>query len=229
VAVFGRPRGRLRPFCSEPVCGGAGMATQNSMPRIKPRFLRAAPLLLTVFVLGVPGGAQAHRGPCADAGVARVFLPWGDPAWYASVPDGGLEAGGAGWALTNGAQIVSGNESYFVRSPGDSHALSLRPSSSATSAPACVGPGHPTMRFFVRGASTAQGVLTVSVKLPGDLNFVPIGVIAASDTWQPSPILPVVTNALALAAPQQAVFRFEAGGGGSWFVDDIYVDPYGKG
>jgi hypothetical protein len=229
MAVIGRRHGRLRPFCVDTVCRGAGTAIPAPMPRIKPRFLRAAPLLLTVLILGAPAAARAQFAACPSEGVAQVFLPWGDPSWYASVPDGGLEAGGAGWALDHGAAIVSGNEPYYVRSPSDSQALSLRPSASASSAPACVGPGHPTVRFFVRGGNPPQGVLTVAVKLPGGSQFVPIGVIAASDTWRPSPILPVVTNTLALVIPQQAVFRFEPAGGGTWYVDDLYVDPYGKG
>jgi hypothetical protein len=197
--------------------------------KLSPR--RAALLAAAAFLLGVPGDAQARIGSCAGEPVAQVFRPWADLSWYASVPDGGLEAGGAGWALNSGAAIVSPNESYYVRSPSDLRALSLGPSGSASSAPACVGPGHPTMRFFVRGVNT-PGVLRVSVKLSdplGGSRFVPIGAVAGTETWQPSPILPLFTNTLALVVPQQAVFRFEPAGAGTWYVDDVYVDPYGKG
>jgi hypothetical protein len=197
------------------------------------RFKRAAPLLLTVLVLAAPGEAQARFGACPGQSVAQVFLPWADPAWYATVPDGGLEAGGAGWALASGASIVTENEPYYVRSASDSRALSLAPSASASSAPACVGPGHPTLRFFARGVNTRQAVLNVSVQIvdpAGGARWVPIGAVAGTGSWQPSPILPIVTNALAPVVPQPAVFRFApAGGGGTWYVDDVYVDPYGKG
>jgi hypothetical protein len=164
--------------------------------------------------------------------VAKVFLPWADPAWYASVPDGGLEEGGAGWMLGAGAAVVNGNEPFYVRSAGDSQALALAPGSWAASPPECVGPGHPTVRFFVRSERATQTALSVSVDLvdpTGAARSVPIGVIAPAPAWQPSPVLAIVTNAVAIAVPQQAVFHFTPHGAGAWYVDDVYVDPYGKG
>jgi hypothetical protein len=194
---------------------------------------RTAPLLLTVLVLAAaPGEARAQLGTCAGGPAAQVFLPWADSSWYASVPDGGFEAGGAGWALAGDAAIVNGNESYFVRSSADSRALALGPSGDAFSPPACVGPGKPTLRFFVRAAGAPHDVLNVSVQLldpAGGARWVPIGAVARTGRWQPAPILPIATNLLALVVSQEAVFRFAPAGGGTWYVDDIYVDPYGKG
>jgi hypothetical protein len=193
---------------------------------------RAALLALAVFIVGVPPGAQARLGACPGQPVSQVFLPWADPSWYASVPDGGLEAGGTGWTLQGGATIVNGNEPYFVRSASDTRALAVGPSGSAASAPECIGPGHPTVRFFVRSENAANTALIVTVELTdpaGGSRSVPIGVITPTPAWQPSPVLPVLTNALALLGPQRAVFRFTSRGAGDWYVDDVYVDPYGKG
>src|SRR5918995_4672663 len=112
---------------------------------------RVALVLFAIAVASVPGEAHAQIwSGCAAEPVARVFLPWGDPGWYASVPDGGLEAGGAGWTLRAGAAVVDGNEPFHVRSDSDARALSLPPGASASTPGTCVGPGHPTLRFFLR-------------------------------------------------------------------------------
>ena len=43
---------------------------------------------------------------------------------------------------------------------------------------------------------------------------------------RPEPVLPVVANLI----DDEVAFRFTAVGlGSSWVVDDVYVDPYGKG
>jgi hypothetical protein len=192
---------------------------------------RAALLALAVSLVAAPTSAHAGLGACAGQPVAQVFLPWADPAWYAAAPDGGLEAGGAGWALGGGAAVVTGNEPYHVRSATDSRSLALGPSASAASPAICLGPGHPTVRFFVRSQPATRSPLTVTAEftdLAGNRRSVPIGVIAPTATWQPSPALPVLLNTVALVSPQQAVFRFTAGDG-AWAVDDLYVDPYGKG
>jgi hypothetical protein len=192
---------------------------------------RAALLALAVSLAGAPASAHAWLGACPAQPVAQVFLPWADPAWYEAVPDGGLEAGGAGWALGGGAAVVGGNEPYHVHSASDSRSLALPPAASAASPAVCLGPGHPTLRFFARSDAATRSALTVSAEFAdpaGVRRSVPIGVITPTAAWRPSPALPIVLNTLALVGPQQAVFRFTAGDGG-WSVDDVYVDPYGKG
>jgi hypothetical protein len=189
--------------------------------------------LLALAVLLAPASAYAGLGACPEQPTAQVFLPWADPAWYAAVPDGGLEAGGTGWTLGPGATIAAGNEPYYVHSATDARSLALGPSASAASPATCLGPGHPTLRFFARSQPGTQIALTITAEFvdpAGVSRSIPIGVIAPTPAWRPSPVLPVVLNtlALALAMPQAAAFRFTAGDGG-WSVDDVYVDPYGKG
>jgi hypothetical protein len=198
--------------------------------KIRPR--HAALLAFAALLFTAPSAAQARVGLCAGEPLAQVFLPWADPSWYASVPDGGLEGGGAGWALLGDAAVVDANESYYVRSPDDSQALALPGGASATSPATCVGPGRPTLRFFARASNAQRAWLAVSVEFvdpTGQRRSVPIGVVSGTSSWQPSPPLPVVANTLALLGPQQAAFRFTPTGDGRWFVDDVYVDPYGKG
>ncbi|HET6551773.1 MAG TPA: hypothetical protein VFG79_25115 [Solirubrobacter sp.] len=193
-----------------------------------------AVVVVALAALALPTSAQAQLGAtCPLRSVAQVFLPWGDLGWYASVPDGGLEAGGGSWDLRGGAHVVEENEPFHVRRATDRWSLALVPGASAASASMCIGPGHPTVRFFVRNSGSDQAVLTVTVEFTdpsGAQQSVPIGVIGAGAEWQPSPPLPVAINLLSLLAIQHASFRFTAsGGGGHWGIDDVYVDPYGKG
>jgi|SRR4051812_37008023 hypothetical protein len=194
------------------------------------RCLRRAALLALAALLA-PASAHAGLGACPAQPVTQAFLPWSDPSWYTLVPDGGVEAGGAGWTLGAGASIAAGNEPFYVHAATDVRSLALGPLASAASPATCLGPGHPTLRFFARSQPGTRTALTVAAEFvdpAGVSHSVPIGLIAPTPAWRPSPVLPVVLNTLASVVPQAAAFRFTAGDGG-WSVDDVYVDPYGKG
>jgi hypothetical protein len=70
-------------------------------------------------------------------------------------------------------------------------------------------------------------VSAVTRDLGGEERTLPIAALTADD-WAPTAPLPVGLNLLALVLPQSVAFRFEASGG-MWAIDDVYVDPYGKG
>jgi hypothetical protein len=137
-----------------------------------------------------------------------------------------LTDGGAGWRL-GGADIVADNEPWYVHGGDTPRALRLRAGDRATTPPLCVSLLHPTMRFFVRNDGGLLGTLTVEVVLRDGVAL-PIGVIAGlgGDEWAPSAPLPVLANLI----DGEVAFRFTAGGlGGTWTIDDVYVDPYKKG
>src|SRR3954453_2805958 len=73
--------------------------------------------------------------PCDGQTMERPFTRWLDLFQYTLVPGGNFESNAAGWTLTGGAQVVSGNESFNVS--GGSHSLSLPAGSSATSPAMC--------------------------------------------------------------------------------------------
>src|SRR5690349_1799882 len=61
------------------------------------------------LTLGVATVASAGLIPsCAARPTSQVFQPWGDRNWYFMMPDGGFEAGGVGWRLSDGASVVAG-------------------------------------------------------------------------------------------------------------------------
>jgi hypothetical protein len=131
------------------------------------------------------------------------------------------------------ADVDRGNESFFVRDRDDRRMLELPAGAMALSPVTCVGIERPTVRFFVK--RTSGWVLShVRVEvlyngLDGQLRTLALAPVFASGSWQPTLPLPIAANLLPNLSGDQAVvaFRFTAVGG-SFKVDDVYVDPYAK-
>jgi hypothetical protein len=191
---------------------------------------RAITLALCGLSLGVPATAPATTW-CPAQPVAQVFLPWSDPAWYTSVPDGGMERQQGAWSLSGSAKFVEANEPYFVRSVGDVWSLTLASGDAAVSARTCIGVGHPALRFFARSSHPSEATLQVAVEFTdptGVRRSQQIALLTGDTSWAPTPPVLIVANALCLLNAQEVAFRFTAVGG-RWWIDDVYVDPYGKG
>jgi hypothetical protein len=190
------------------------------------RLLSGCTVILAVLLLAAPA-ARADGGGCEGQVLEQPFVPWSDWAQYTLVGDGDLAGGAAGWDL-DGAGLVEDNEPWYVHGPSAPRALRLRAGDSATTPPMCVSLAHPTMRFFLRNGGGLLGTLKVDVVMSNGLTL-PVGVIPGllgDDGWTPSPPLPVVGNLL----DDEVSFRFTAVGlGGSYVIDDVYVDPYKKG
>ena len=174
-----------------------------------------------------PAGASLDS--CSTAPLSHPFAPWLDPGSYSLAPNGGFENGAAGWSLSGGAGVVAGNEPFDVGSPSDSSSLSLSNGSSAATSPVCVGLLDPTMRFFAKGSllSTLR-VDVLYTDASGKQRAQTIGVVLGTGVWQPTlPTLilanlaglPLVTN-----GEVSVSFRFTPQGG-SWQIDDVYIDP----
>jgi hypothetical protein len=164
-----------------------------------PLFRAAFAALAAILILP----AAARAADCSGQTLDRTFLPWADPAFYTPVPEG--------WTLAGGAAVVNDG------------AVSLPAGSSATTAPICIGLGHPTVRFFARNTGNPLSLLRVSAVV-GETEL-PIGLVPAGREWAPSPPLLLAVN---LLGADSVAFKFAADGG-SWSVDDVYVDPYRKG
>jgi len=183
------------------------------------------------LLVATPAGADGGLlGSCSQA-LTNPFQPWLDPASYALVPDGGFEEGGAGWQLSGGARTVAGNEPWNTSGSGTT-ALSLPAGASAVSPPFCIGLLDPTTRLFARNSGLlglGTVVVTADVDAAGTNLTLPVGVIVAGSRWQPSLPLPLLVNALSPLGDGDgtatARLRFTALGG-SWQLDDVYVDPF---
>jgi hypothetical protein len=183
-----------------------------------------------VLLFGAPASARAVE-TCPVQPRTQAFLPWGDAGWYALVPDGGIEKRAGAWRLSGAAAFAGENEPFFVHSRGDLWSLRLSAAAAGASALTCIELGHPTLRFFVRNTGAATGRLQVSVEFvdPSGLpRSLPVAVLAGTAGWAPTPILPIVVNLTSPLTAQQVAFRFTAAGG-DWQIDDVFLDPYGKG
>ena len=194
---------------------------------------------LIAFGVFLGGGSATARSldtvlaPCGDT-LTQPFLPWLDPAAYAFAPNGGFEAGLTGWSSSGGTRVVAGNESYAVHGLGEASSLSLPSGASATTPSLCIGTLSPTARLFVRNTGSPSSTLRVDVLYTTVLGLrtsAPIGVLVGSSTWQPTLQLPLLANAMGLpvlsGGSTEIALRFTAqGSGGSWQLDDLYIDPY---
>lgn len=175
----------------------------------------------------LPTGPQAVCNPAN-----QVFLPWNDTASYGLVPGGSFESSLSGWRLGYGATVVSGNESFKVNGAADAHSLYLPSGSSVVTAPACFDFADWQLRFFAKSVGAPTGSLHVKVVgrglLGGLFTLLDAGTIttAPDGSWQPSD--PVHIGLLAqlgsLLTTNSVSIQLTAVGG-SFQVDDVYLDP----
>jgi hypothetical protein len=200
---------------------------------LRPRGLRTGltAVLSAVAVFVVPAAAQAA---CASTPTTKPFQAFGDSNNYSLAPNGGFESGTVGWSLS-GASVAAGNESYSVRAPGDSKSLAISASGTAVSPPMCIDITRPTFRFFAKRTSGTWGSLAVKLRwrdANGTTNETVVGSIGSGTSWQPTSPLSLASSLPLWNADQtlsvQLVFDPE-NSGGSWAIDDVYVDPYGRG
>ncbi len=192
------------------------------------RAAAAVALASAVAVSTATAGAKRRIAPaCSGQATSKPFLPWLDPFNYTMIDNGALENTG-GWKLSNGAQLVSGSETFKVHSQLDRYSLSLPSGSSATSPPICITLLHPDLRFFALNTGNVLTTLKVEAitTVLGGQTVTPVGLLVAGKKWQPTLPLPFLTNVLSPLA-QTVSFRFTPIGKQSgWQIDDVYVDPY---
>ena len=191
----------------------------------------AAGVLLAVLSSTAHAGLLSLNPGACGLTESQPFAPWGDYNTYVQVPGGTFEPGSASWALSGGAKVVSGNESYNA---SGSYSLSLPAGSSATSPGACTGLDHPSARLFVRNTGSSSSRLNVYATyriLLGLPVKVYLGQLTGSAGWEPSaPVDMGLLNNLAgeLTLSQSTIsFTFvPADSTGKWQIDDVYLDPW---
>jgi hypothetical protein len=191
---------------------------------------------LSFGAVSANAGVLVNSAPSCDAQpLFTPFQPWLDYASYTPLRGGNFESSVAGWSLSGGAAVANGNESFNAAGPGSS-SLTIPSDGSATSPTICVGIEHPTIRFFAkRNTGGLLGLSTMRVDVlfettVGLVSSLPIGVVLPSGTWQPTLPMTVIASLLPLLPGQTTpvAFRFTPLLGGSWSVDDVFVDPYGR-
>ncbi len=204
------------------------------LPKLR-SLLIALTISSTMFAAGAASAAADETATvaatCPAEQTTQPFLPWGDSASYALAPDGDFEQGLAGWAVSGGAGLVAGAEPWSVTDASETQSLDLPEGSAATSPSICLEANDPTIRFFDVNSGDPSSRLSVSLSFTADDGApvtLPIDVISSDGTWQPSPIVPVLANLLALDGSVPVQFTFTPIGSGDWQIDDLYVDPWGR-
>lgn len=204
------------------------------MPATIARKLRLA-LPVAVLAIAALAPSTASAGPlvasapdCSAQALSQPFLPFADVASYTPAPGGAFETGASKWTA-GGASRADGNEPFFVTAANDHSGLTIPSGASATSPTICVGLGHPDIRFFAAGSSTlAQlNVEVLFEDATGSVQTLQIGAVTGSTDWGLSAPMPIVANLLPLLPNDMTpvAFRFSATGG-SFRIDDVYVDPW---
>ncbi len=144
--------------------------------------------------LSAPGSLSA-LADCNYGATAQVFLPWGDAADYNLAPQGDLAASDS-WSL-DGATVVAAHDPYSGAA-GSVELTGHKPS--AESPVTCVNLNTPTMRFFVSHAGpqskSALEVYVLYQDTKGKTRTLTLATVNATDTWQPSPVIPIGVNVL---------------------------------
>jgi hypothetical protein len=198
----------------------------------------AAPVALAVALFVLAAGSAhasllvASGTNCASYLAGPVFMPWADPAHYTLAPGGDFEKGGARWDLTGASRVTDDNEPFYIGGSDDQSSLSLQNGGTAVSPPMCVGLGEPDMRvFFKQTSGSTLSALRVDVLFDdatGTTWAKNIGTLGGASSWTLSPQMMIVANLLPLLDGGTPVsFRFTALGG-SFRIDDVYVDPWAR-
>lgn len=200
----------------------------NPVPRSRRRGLVALVAAALLAMAAFAGSAQA----CSYAGAEKVFSPWGDQRNYVLAPDGGFEAGAVGWSLSRGAQVVEGNETYYLNDAADSKSLSLPAGSAAASPPVCMSIDTPSFRLLARNGGDPSSRLRVEAtyKLLGLVRTKAITTLSAGSSWAPTQSVSTVLTLSTLVGvliPSAIEIRFTPlDAKGQWQVDDVYIDPF---
>ncbi len=198
-----------------------------------PQALAAAAFAMVVFGTGAQP-ALAYGSPlvCGSRTEAAVFAPWGDKATYFQISNGGFENGSTDWALSGGAKVVKGNETYKVAGTSDNYSLRIPSTGAAQSRTLCVSRGEDTIRLFVNNSHVSGAILHVDaiVQNPdtGALGYAAFDVNGdvPSAPWSPTMKLGL-PNLLGGSGTELLTLRFTIRGTPTtWAIDDVFVDPF---
>jgi hypothetical protein len=176
-------------------------------------------------------GKLLESADCGYRESSPVFAPWGDEAMYTLAPQGDLSATDD-WTLNKQARVALFADPFS----GARQSLELAKGAEAATPAMCVNLDMPTIRFFVRDlGGNGKSQLKVDVlyeDFNGHVKHLTIAKLRAGSEWQPSVILPMYMNMLALASRSgltAVAFRFKAEGlqkDETLSISSLLVDPF---
>jgi hypothetical protein len=185
----------------------------------------------TASAHGLAGAPGKYTQGCPTFPTSEPFTPWADPGDYFLGPAADFEGSLTGWTAKGGAKIVSGNETYYVNSPTDSHSLLLPKGGSVTSPSICVTLDTPDLRMFVENTTTAAATLQINMTYTNNLGKASTATIAKlsvpkNSAWAPTvPVFFLANIQSILSSNNQTWVTFTFVSNGALQIDDFYVDP----
>ena len=205
------------------------------------RFVSLSAIVAAAAVAAAVAPA-AHAASCATRTLNQTFAAFGDGNEYFVAPGGSFESGTPGWTLSNAAAI-SGNDPYHLNSASGMRSLKLNGSGSATSPGFCITRDDPSLRFAARTVTSAASTGNYSQL---NVSIVVRNPAGSQATYFLGAITPQGNGGWFLLPPIQYGSLFDSylfgpdgsgtgtmqiqfnvqGQGGTWYVDDVFVDPF---
>ena len=179
-----------------------------------------------------PASAYGTTVPCSTRSESSVFSRWSDASMYFLMPNGGFESGTTDWQLAGGASVVTGNETWKVRSTTDNYSLRIPYGATAESRTICVSKGEDVIRLFAKNPGVPGSILHVEVIVRNPVTGAvaqtafDVNGDAAPLGWAPTMRLGIAQQWSA-SGNQELTFVFSTRGtAATWQIDDVYVDPF---
>jgi len=207
------------------------------------RLLAVASACLPLLVFASPAAAYnsqyAQYQPSAPASSgcpmpssSQVFSGLGDSSYYSLLPGGSFQGPLNGWVL-NGASVVPGGEPWNVSNSANPQSLNLPAGSYAVTPTFCLTNLFPSWRFFADANNSSGSQLQVTA-LYSDINGYSGQITATTQSsdnyssWAATPVLPL-GSAVPAGDTVNVRLVFSVGSsGGTWNLDDLYIDPYSR-
>ncbi len=221
----------------EPAAGRVGLNTEARSSGIFKRFTRIA--ASTVLAVGVLGGlgvqtVAAYGTPigCSSPATTTPFARFGDYNNYFTVSNGTFENGSTDWALSNGALVVRGNEPWKVVSSTDTKNLQLPAGGVAESRTLCVSRDQNILRLFAYNQHVSGAILHIEAwaqnPAGGYWAVTAFDVNGEAAPFGYSPTMQFqIPNMFGGTGTENLYLKFTTRGTpATWWIDDVFIDPF---
>ena len=134
--------------------------------------------------------------------------------------------------LDGGAEVVAGNESYYLNDAPTTRSLSLPAGSTAVSPPICMSLDTPIFRMLARntGNPTSRLRVEATYKLLGLVQTKTVSTVTAARPGRRPSMSTVLTLSTIVGTliPSSIQIRISPLDNGAWQVDDLYIDPFAR-